>query len=506
MRKTLVATGVAAAIAGISALPALANTITGPSSSQSPYLVPTEPGVVVQSLLTVGDTVPRTGGLPGETYALVGIPDGLGAFDNGDGTFTLLANHELRNTQGAVRAHGAAGSFVSRWIVEKGSLKVRSGTDLIERIYAYGPSGWAQVSGPALALNRLCSADLAPISAFYAERDDRRGRDRDDRRLAHRDRGERDGVGYKGRLFLNGEENDQGRAFAHALDGTSYDITPWLGSFAWENSVAHPDAGRATVVVGTDDGTGGQVYVYVGEKQRAGNPVERAGLTNGRLYGVRIVGVPQAESAKADWAVGDSFRFELVDVSGSRADAATLEAGSNAAGVTSFQRPEDAAWDPDRTDDLYVATTASFTGNSRLWQLRFDDASNPTRGGTITLKVNGPAATTDGPKMMDNLTVDDGRVVVQEDPGNQPYLASIWSYGIRSGELRKVAQHDPNRFDPAVASPLLTQDEESSGIIPLDGVKGGNWFVGTVQAHYALPGELVEGGQLFAIRIPKRGR
>ncbi len=48
------------------------------------------------SLLTVGDSI---GG-----YRMVGIPDGLGAFDNGDGTFTLLMNHELGNTLGAIRA------------------------------------------------------------------------------------------------------------------------------------------------------------------------------------------------------------------------------------------------------------------------------------------------------------------------------------------------------------------------------------------------------------------
>jgi hypothetical protein len=37
-------------------------------------------------------------------YRMVGIPDGLGAFDNGDRTFTLLMNHELGSTLGAVRA------------------------------------------------------------------------------------------------------------------------------------------------------------------------------------------------------------------------------------------------------------------------------------------------------------------------------------------------------------------------------------------------------------------
>jgi hypothetical protein len=28
-------------------------------------------------------------------YRMVGIPDGMGAFDNHDGTFTLLMNHEV---------------------------------------------------------------------------------------------------------------------------------------------------------------------------------------------------------------------------------------------------------------------------------------------------------------------------------------------------------------------------------------------------------------------------
>src|SRR6185295_14996980 len=44
------------------------------------------------SLLTVGDTNrPDVNG-----YKMVGLPDGLGAFDNGNGNFTLLMNHELR--------------------------------------------------------------------------------------------------------------------------------------------------------------------------------------------------------------------------------------------------------------------------------------------------------------------------------------------------------------------------------------------------------------------------
>ena len=58
---------------------------------------------------------------------MVGIPDGLGAFDNGNGTFTVLMNHEIPNSNpalaGAVRAHGANGAFVSEWVIDKTTLQ-----------------------------------------------------------------------------------------------------------------------------------------------------------------------------------------------------------------------------------------------------------------------------------------------------------------------------------------------------------------------------------------------
>ncbi len=92
----------------------------------SPYVVPVNAAVSTQSILTVGDSI--------DGYRMVGIPDGLGAFDNGDGTFTLLMNHELGNTQGIPRAHGGTGAFVSRWIIDKATLTVLSGHDQIQTI------------------------------------------------------------------------------------------------------------------------------------------------------------------------------------------------------------------------------------------------------------------------------------------------------------------------------------------------------------------------------------
>ncbi len=90
MQRRAARVGVLAAVSAVAlvaAVSAFANAITGPSSSQSPYVIRSQPGVVTKSILTTGDSV---GG-----YRMVGIPDGLGAFDNGDGTFTVLMNHEL---------------------------------------------------------------------------------------------------------------------------------------------------------------------------------------------------------------------------------------------------------------------------------------------------------------------------------------------------------------------------------------------------------------------------
>jgi hypothetical protein len=155
---------------------------TGPSSSDPPYLVRHEPGVTFTSVLTTGDSI---GG-----YRMVGIPDGLGAFDNRDGTFTVLMNHEIPAGEGVVRAHGAPGAFVSKWVIDKETLQVRSGTDQIQRIFL--PVNGQYVETPGVQLSRLCSATLADPSAFFNPAT---------------------GLGYDGRIFTDGEEVSGGRAF-----------------------------------------------------------------------------------------------------------------------------------------------------------------------------------------------------------------------------------------------------------------------------------------------------
>ena len=105
------------------------------------------------------------------------------------------------------------------------------------------------------------------------------------------------------------------------------------------------------------------------------------------------------------------------------------------------------------------------------------------------------------------MTIDEaGHVLIQEDPGSSVptgltnYIAKVWLYDIASDELVQIAEHDPARFTPGLPG-FLTNDEESSGIIPAPFL-GKGWYLLDVQAHYTLPGELVQGGQLLAFHIP----
>ena len=65
---------------------------------------------------------------------------------------------------------------------------------------------------------------------------------------------------------------------------------PWMGKFSFENVVANPASGSKTVVAAMDDATPGQVYFYVGIKKNTGTEIEKAGLCNGKLYGIAVTG------------------------------------------------------------------------------------------------------------------------------------------------------------------------------------------------------------------------
>ncbi|GJD93612.1 alkaline phosphatase PhoX [Methylobacterium iners] len=459
----------------------------GPSTTQSPYLVGTANNVTFTSILSAGDVVAGSTTVNGTPYRMVGIPDGLGAFDNGDGTFTVLMNHEIGATAGTVRAHGSTGAFVSRLVIDSSTYQVRSASDLAQTVFTFNDAAGTYVQGTT-AFGRLCSADLADVSAYFDAAT---------------------GLGTQNRLFLTGEEvGPEGRAFAFVASGPSagqvYEL-PRLGLFSWENAVASPTSGPRTVVIGTDDATPGQVYLYVGNRQATGNDVERAGLTNGALYGIRVPAFANETNATTVGAAGTPFVLQEMGPNGdvTRLTGAQLQAESTAEGVTEFLRPEDGAWDTVNPNRFYFVTTNNPTSPSRLWALDFTDVQRPELGGTVRLLLDG----TEGQVMLDNMTVtDEGRVILQEDPGNNARLARVYEYNPVTDTLTQLAEHDPARFSAPVAP--FTRDEESSGVIDVTDIlarPGEQVLLLDVQAHYPFgQPEIVEGGQLLAMTIDRR--
>jgi hypothetical protein len=74
--------------------------------------------------------------------------------------------------------------------------------------------------------------------------------------------------------------------------------------------------------------------------------------------------------------------------------------------------------------------------------------------------------------------------LLQEDTGNNSWVAKIWAYGIDTGAFVEVAHHDPELFETGVnPAKFITQDEESSGIIDAQQIFGEGWFLFVVQSH-----------------------
>jgi hypothetical protein len=491
MNRFHIALGWSASVAAVAAAGAQV-VRTGPSSSATPYVVPMPGSSVVRevvSILTVGDTI---GG-----YQLLGIPDGMGGFSNGNGTMNVYIDHELTATaSGRRHSHqplshaNVGGAFISRWTVvsEPGAdfLRVLSGGDAILST-ATTTNG---TGGSLYNFARFCSGDVPPVNALFNAAT---------------------GKGTQNRFFICGEESGTpGRMIATDLNtGVGYQMPAFDASAgSWENGLARPMESDTTVVIGTSDGGANRMFVYVGTKSDTGTPAERAGLMNGTSYGIQVQvnGVDVTSEDRVN-ALGTAATGPIYS------GTFTLAPGGTAAGTT-FLRPEDGAWDPANPSDFYVVNTdrmsttsagAPQTHGSRLYRLRFNDVNNVLAGGTIEAVLDG----TDVMEMGDNLCVFNDlqgrtRVILQEDPGNHPHSAKHLLYTADTDTLEVILQTDPARFGaPGVpATAPFNQDEEVSGIYDASAELGCGWFVGNLQAHYTLSNPLVEGGQMYAFFAP----
>jgi hypothetical protein len=553
------------------AVPYAGGQFRGPSTLQDPYIIPSAnaTGVAFYSIASNGGGARA---LPDETFTsldglinrLTGIPDGMGGFylnqtERDAGVISLLVNHEIGSTSGPLQAWGQRGAYVSLWKVRKSDLGVNGVGMSTHNLTVFTPNGTTgaltggsfatyNAANPApssAAMGRFCAGELAAPSAFGVTID---------------------GVefGTTKRIFLNGEEvGAPGRPMAHIVEDDLSIETPRLGDFSWENSVANPFPQIKTIVAGADDATPGNVYFYVGEKQLAsgtGNTVEKAGLVGGKLFGFTIANAPRSTlgtQAREDntTVLGgngnpgstsegrvESKRFTMIDIAAAQNDrlgnplpainidnfsGANLQVRSDALSIFNMSRPEDIAWDAQDPSKLYILTTNAFGSPTRLWEMKFDDITQPELGGTITVLVDGQrlsgttssvtsfqtavTPTPTGPQapvttieMMDNLgALPNGLLYIQEDVGGNARYGRLWQYDIYKDSVKEIGVSKPALFTSGQPG-FLTIDEETSGVFDASDLLGKGWMFLCMQVHTTnSSNNLVQYAQLMAMYVPE---
>ena len=519
MKRSIASLGVLAAVV-LTASGAFATTTV------KPYVVPVGSEYEVDALLSVDDKVPVLGD-PSQLYRMVGIPDGLGAHGNGNGTSTLFMNHELGFTAqsepyvGGVKNRGA---IVSKWILDADGDPI-AGKRAYDRVYVgdtlVGDAATTANATPAFA--RFCSGSLAgPTQGF-------------DRwiYLANEEQAGAQTFDGKGGLAVAIFENN-GVGEAHGL--------PALGRFAWENTLVQRNTGERTVIMGMEDGPSNQnpandnsqLYMYVGTKDRSANAtvLQRNGLVGGTLYAFRSKN--KNRNSELEFRNG-TLVGEWVPLPGAAGMTdVQLEAAADAAGAMVFARPEDGAFNPSKDDEYFFVTTGDaptsgpeagqYLGNSlgRLYSLKLNP-SDPTKDATLSVIYNADEIVAAGGDIAispDNIDASSEYLMINEDGtgasrpvmGSKGRDGSIWRFdlkpseGIHASSAVRIAELDPpgrngSPPDPAVGPGVW----ETSGIIDASSLFGPDTWLSDVQAHSPTPAPVgstvtVEDGQLFLLR------
>jgi len=458
---------VAALLCGV---PAIASAV---KTARPPQLVPTAPGVLVDPILSTGDTVPQ-----GQTpaYQMSGLPDGLGVYGKKarrghrrHSRFHVLMNHELGVTFPGQPP--GVNTRISDLTVNRQTLDVSSAK------YAFtGTEGF----------ERFCSATLQVLH----------------------------GVPW----YFTGEQ-----AINAGHDGSSIALnartgdwveTAHFGHIQHENVV--PTKLKKWFFLTTDDdfraGQDAYLYAYMANSFKAalsGNPAK------GSLY------VWKADNAiqSTDIHKGQTLTGRFVPISqAENANSTTVKQAAAAKGAFKFDRLEDAALYRPVKGRFYFADTgkAPRTERGRIYQ--FDvSRRNPTRA-SLSVVLDGDAG--DDLYNPDNMDTSPGKIVFQEDrespfrggpvPPNPPVADEGYNrvlvYDIKTKTLQSVAR---------VATPATLRPGtwESSGVVNAFSLLGRGWWLTDVQAHSTFapqPGPTLvpssstgEDGQLQAVFIPQ---
>jgi hypothetical protein len=512
-RSAHAALAAAVAVSWALAAPALGAT------SIKPYVEPVGSAYTITPLFSADDKVPLLGGAPGQQYRMVGIPDGLGAHPNGDGTSTLFMNHELTFSSISEPVVGGPknrGAIVSKWILDADGDPI-AGRRAYDSIFMEDTFlGPAPIVGNEAQMprqfSRYCSGFLAGS---------RQGFDRP--------------------IYLTNEEelspnsfDGQGGLSVAIFNGELHTL-PDLGRSSKENSVVQPGHGGRTVIFPTEDGPAqleNQLYMYVGKKDhsRKASVLERNGLVDGKLYVFRSL--DPARNSERTFITG-SVMGEWVEIpnAGQLTDNG-LEAAADARNAMTFVRPEDSAFNPNNRNELFFNTTGSSSGADdgvnelgRLYSLKLHPG-NPVKPAKLTIAYNADLVIAGGGDIAispDNLDASHRYLMINEDGTTESRLVmgskgrdgSIWRFALSGGPggigvdvstATRVAELNPPGRDGIAVGPGIW---ETSGIITAERMFGPDTWLSDVQAHPPTtpppdpvtgPTTTVEDGQLFLMR------
>lgn len=493
-----------------------------------------DPNYQIIPLLTVGDEIPLLEGEFGsfsasssQTYAMAGIPDGLGVSQIGDYYYVWM-NHELGDdvtTDISSTISGQInGARVSLLMFDL-EWNVIGGKNLIETVDVEGTAynlntvtgNYEDGAGNALNLSdhnnfsRFCSGYLA-------------------------DSGFVDDNGNEIPIWFAPEEVDGGYGIAVTANGRAIPLNG-LGIYAKEQVYAtsqyRATNSDRTVLLSTEDTSNGEVYMYVGQ-QTAANP---NGFTNNPdefdLYVLQIVDpttgevfsyetMPENRKLIGRWTlVPDEVALGSAEDLSNWVDA-TDEGGNFRS--TNLRRPEDIHEDPNNPGTFYFVTTGrndippgseepdNAFGKLHRFTLNPDD---PTGDMTFEFLMGGGENTG---VSYDNMTIDRyGNILIQEDAtaGGEDVLNAqqrngrVISYNIAFNEGRAGYDEITYLFEldqSAEGSEFDTEFGawETSGIVEIPGnFNGTSGYLFDVQAHTIENGSGVyegayeEGGQLI---------
>ena len=370
-------------IAGAAVVTAVAFAASAFALGSKPvYVLSKNSAVNIKAIATVGDAVTGT--------MVRGIPDGMGAYDNGRGGITLLSVHEVSTGNAfALKSKSTTapwGTSITKFTVSKTTKAVTNVQNFMQKVnfynYATGkyqetPAGAAPAGAtPGFfdwGISRFCSATYAAAGTFI-----------------------HNGVGYEGGLFLSGEETgDESRGFAFDEEGTGYQL-PRMGMMSFENIMPSLKPGANTVAIASEDGsaTDSQLYVYTGKKQSTGTAVDKAGLTNGDLHVMNIPTIKSDNLFRTTVGKNKKMPAEFVKVDWNTTTSAFAKESREKG--TAMARVEDGHWDPSNPNVFYFVTTESnkdpiatapnpatptvSRDGGALWRLTFKDAQNPAAG------------------------------------------------------------------------------------------------------------------------------